>query len=222
MKSNFKKLTAITLSSLGILASAPSAFCAPKACPNSAKKNNNITNAPKKRVQTESSKTKVIIPNRIISKGYLGCKFTQNYLKAPYATFIYDGAFSDQPNLEKIYLPKAVHVGSRAFENCEKLEQIVFTDQLTSLAPDAFLGCRKDLKIIYKGQTYRPSNFMEVIKPYVKVEVNYGFLQPLVFTDYGSDKINMIIQPVGEKVNDTTVAEDSDTSETIALSEIGR
>ena len=43
MKSNFKKLTAITLSSLGILASAPSAFCAPKACPSSAKKNNNIT-----------------------------------------------------------------------------------------------------------------------------------------------------------------------------------
>ena len=222
MKSNFKKLTAITLSSLGILASAPSAFCAPKACPNSAKKNNNITNAPKKRVQTESSKTKVIIPNRIISKGYLGCKFTQNYLKAPYATFIYDGAFSDQPNLEKIYLPKAVHVGSRAFENCEKLEQIVFTDQLTSLAPDAFLGCRKDLKIIYKGQTYRPSDFMKVIKPYVKVEANYGFLQPLVFTNYGSDRINMIIQPMREKVDATTVAEDSDTSETIALSEIGR
>ena len=221
MKSNFKKLTAITLSSLGILASAPLAFCAPKACPNSAKKNNNITNAPKKRVQTDSSKTKVI-PNRIISKGYLGCKFTQNYLKAPYATFIYDGAFSDQPNLEKIYLPKAVHVGSRAFENCEKLETIVFTDQLTSLAPDAFLGCRKDLKIIYKGQTYRPSNFMEVIKPYVKVEANYGFLQPLVFTDYGSDRINMIIQPMREKVDNTTVAEDSDTSETIALSEIGR
>lgn len=221
MKSNFKKFTAITLSSLGILASAPSAFCAPKACPNSAKKNNNITNAPKKHVQTESSKTKVI-PNRMISKEHIGCKFTQKYLKAPYATFIYDGAFSDQPNLEKIYLPKAIHVGSRAFENCEKLEQIVFTDQLTSIAPDAFLGCMNDLKIIYKGQAYSASKFMEVVKPYVKVEVNYGFLQPLVFTDYGSDRINMIIQPMREKVNDTTVAEDSDTSETIALSEIGR
>ena len=101
MKSNFKKLTAITLSSLGILASAPSAFCAPKACPSSAKKNNNITNAPKKHVQTDSSKTKVI-SNRIISKKLIGCKFTQKHLKAPNATFIYDGAFSDQPNLKKI------------------------------------------------------------------------------------------------------------------------
>ena len=168
MKSNFKKLTAITLSSLGILASAPSAFCAPKACPSSAKKNNNITNAPKKHVQTDSSKTKVI-SNRIISKKLIGCKFTQKHLKAPNATFIYDGAFSDQPNLKKIYLPEAAHVGSRAFENCEKLETIVFTDKLTSLAPDAFLGCMKDLKIIYKGQEYSASDFMKVIKPYVKV-----------------------------------------------------
>ncbi len=222
MKSNFKKLTAITLSSLGILASAPSAFCAPKACPSSEKKNHDITKAPKKRGgQTKSSKTKVIL-NRIVSKESFGCKFTQKNLEAPYATYIYDDAFSNQPNLKKIYLPKAVHVGSRAFENCEKLETIVFTDKLTSLAPDAFLGCMKDLKIFYKGQEYSASDLMKVIKPYIKVEINYGSFQPLAFRDYGSDKINMIIQPMREKVDDTTVSEDSDTSDTIVLSEIDR
>ena len=80
----------------------------------------------------------------------------------------------------------------------------------------------KDLKIFYKGQEYSASDLMKVIKPYIKVEINYGSFQPLAFRDYGSDKINMIIQPMREKVDDTTVSEDSDTSDTIVLSEIDR
>ena len=220
MKNSFKKLTAITLSSLGILASAPSAFCAPKACHSSKEKNHDITKAPKKRSgQTKSSKTE-IISDRMLSKGSFKGKITQKTLKAPNATCIYDDTFSNQPNLEKIYLPEAYHVGSCAFENCKKLKTIVFTDKLKLLAFDAFLGCPDDLKIIYEGKKYSASDFMKVVKPY-KVEIRQGSFQPF-FTNYGPDKINIMVRPMREKVDDTTVAEDADTSETIVLSEIDR
>lgn len=219
MNSNFKKSAAIVVSALGVLTSAPSAFCAPKACPNSEKKNYNITKAPKKREnESQTSHTK-IIPNRIISKKYMDGEIFQKRVDAPDAVAVEDYAFANQSHIKKVKLPKAVHVGSRAFENCENLEKIVFTDQLTSIAPDAFLGCRLDLKIIYKGLEYSVGEFAQEVKPYVKVNIAFGPYQPLDFKYYGKDKINLTIQPVGERIDDTTVEEDSSCSDTLINSE---
>ena len=205
-------IMALVLASFGF---APSAFCAPKACPSSKKKNHDITKAPKKRGgQTKSSETKVIF-DLVVSKEYLEGEITQKNLRAPIAAFIHSNAFSNQPNLEIIYLPEAVEVGSRAFENCEKLKTIVFTDKLKLLAPDAFLGCPNDLKIIYEGKKYSASDLMKVIEPlYISVIIRDDSTQPLAFRDYGPDKINIIVQPMREKIDDITFVEDSDTSDT--------
>ena len=219
MKNNFKKVTAIVLSSLGILASAPSAFCVPKTCPNSAKKNHEITNAPKKRISRPKI-LKYVILNRIISKQNIDQKFTKKTLEIPNATFVDDYALANQPNIREIILPKAVSVGSRAFENCEKLERIVFTDQLTSIVCDAFVGCRKDLKIIFNEKEYSVEEFTKIVKPSVKV--NIGPFQPLDFRYYGEDKINLQFQLLDGKVNDTTIEENSDCADdtTLTISEI--
>ena len=221
MKLNLKKLAAVALSALEILTAMPSAFCAPKPFPNSAEKKYETT-APRKRTNNAKSSKKEIIINSIISKQLIGRTFNKKCIEAPNAITVGDYGLANQPNVKKIKLPQVTHVGSHAFENCENLEKIVFTDQLAEIAPDAFVGCRIDLKIIYKGEEFTADELMRKIKPYVKVDTNFGFYHTSDYRYYGKDKINMIIQPVDEKVDNSSSEESSSFNDTLTVSEISR
>lgn len=51
---------------------------------------------------------------------------------------IFDGAFKDCTELESCYTPRAKRIGSSAFENCEKLTQPVFSDNLSYIGAAAY------------------------------------------------------------------------------------
>ena len=190
MKNNFKKFTAITLSSLGMLTSTPSAFCAPKS--NLTKltptEKAHETTAPTKcdselkfssstpsafhaiKIRKSTCKTALILGKKISPKS-IGHLVNAKCLEAPLANIIKSLSFAYQTNLEKITFKNVDYLGSYAFINCDKLKEIVFTDRLRSIEANAFLGCKKDVKIIYRGNTYSVPEFLKKVKPLIRLDV---------------------------------------------------
>lgn len=227
MKNSIKKITALALSSLGILASAPSSFCVPRTSPsdlNPAEKSYRTT-APMKsssnlvisdstpsafrvlklvpglknyRVITPPSKHNIkppfsteVITSENITKKSLNYIVGANCLEAPFATVVQEYALSNQPNLQRINLPNVSYLGYGAFANCEKLKEVVLNNEILRIDSGAFVGCNKDLKIIFKGRQYPVTEIMKKIKPTVKVNRNSDFAKSLI-KDYGKDKVNLI------------------------------
>lgn len=218
MKNNFKKLTAIAISSLGILASAPSAFCAPKmklpklsslekcdettsptqsdselafsgSTPSAFRalkitpelKDYKVIDGSTNPYCKSAFTTKVLTGEKITEQS-VGGIINEKFLEAPFAKVVVDSSLSHQPNLEKIKFGKVDYLGSNAFKNCDKLKEIVFNDKLTLIEPGAFAGCRKDLKIIYKGKKYSVPELLSKIRPVVRVKICSKPLKPLLFT----------------------------------------
>lgn len=228
MKMNFKKSSAIAISALSILASAPSALCTRKTTPSE----NHICRGENYEIRTRpvhfnihdnspiqrpiASRQPFSIPDALkpfgkaikinhsdkslfssieifkdkeITEQSLGHLIEKTQFEAPSAETVEERGFSNQIYLKKIALPKVSYLGSFAFEYCDSLEEVVFTDKLTQIESNAFVGCNKDLKIIYNGERYTIPQLFSKIKPIIRVSIGK---EPIFARYYGKDKMNTI------------------------------
>ncbi len=230
MKISFKKSTAMAISALSILVSAPSAFCSPRAVPSEVhctresydinfKPMNNIRNLPQslktaqKLLETSTLNTcdevdddiyhsdrslfsTEVLTNDEVTTKSLDHLVKKSHLEAPFATVVGDYGFTNQINVKKIVLPKVSYLGSYAFEYCDNLEEVVFTNKLTHIEPGAFARCNKNLKIVYEGKVYSITGLLSKIRPTVKVSISAptyhgnGNINPIYYRNSNTSKYN--------------------------------
>ena len=165
MKNSVKKITAIALSSLGILASAPSAFCTKK---NLAKKTN-PTNHCMPEYSTENSKPIVNVPDRFFElqesgdlvPGRYSNFLIDEFLAAPHASgTVRKNAFHNQTRLISIFLPLIQRIEGYAFNGCKNLKILILSKNLKSIDPKAFAGCNPSLVIYIDNAIYTISELL--------------------------------------------------------------
>ena len=149
MKNSFKKFAAIALSSLGILALAPSTFCSKPMNP----RRFAMEERPERMVVVQDQGD--LFPGRYTTPIY-------GNLIAPYITgVVKKGAFRNQSKLTSISLPWAQVIEERAFEGCASLETIFLTESLKCIYPKTFQGCNPDVIINFAGYECTLNGFIE-------------------------------------------------------------
>ncbi len=170
MKNSFKKFAAITLSSLGILAAMPSAFCS--------KETNERRTAP--RNLNVSDRDYYEIENgRYVARNTTGrisvIQMTGDLVAGMYSKYLICGsimapraagtvktnAFYGQSRLTSISLPSIKKIEAEAFDGCTSLQDLFLTNSLTEVNPRAFDGCNPDLIVHLNGIPYTINEFLE-------------------------------------------------------------
>lgn len=170
MKNNIKKLTAIALSSLGVLTLAPSAFCS-KESSNKKKASQEKSYAPNKELNYMENGRYILreIPRRAIMLQEQGDLMTNRYsnilisgkVVAPLASGIVKRrAFYEQSRITSLSLPSIQGIESFAFEGCSNLKTLEVTDTLTNVDPRAFKGCNPNLIINFNDISYTIDEFL--------------------------------------------------------------
>lgn len=149
MKNSFKKFAVIALSSLEILALAPSAFYSKPMDP----RRFAMEEMPKRMVVVQDQGD--LFPGRYTTP-------IEGNLIAPYITgTVMKGAFRNQSQLTSISLPGAQVIEERAFEGCTSLETIFLTESLKCIYPKTFQGCNPNVIINFAGYEFTLKGFIE-------------------------------------------------------------
>ena len=170
MKNNIKKIISIALSSFGILASAPSAFCI--------RETNERRTAPRNfRVLGETQPE--IENGRYVARSCPGCICTLqedgNLMTNRYSLVLISGkvsapraagvvksnAFYEQSKITELSLPKIKGIEAYAFNGCTSLRYLTVSSDLVHIDPQAFEGCNPDLIIHFNGHNYTINDFLE-------------------------------------------------------------
>lgn len=170
MKNNIKKLAAVALSSLGVLTSAPSAFCS-KESSNKEKASQEKSYAPNKELDYMENGRYIVseIPRRVFMLQERGDLATNRYsnilisgkIVAPLASGIVKRrAFYEQSRITSLSLPLVQGIEPFAFEGCSNLRTLEVTDSLTHVDPKAFKGCNPNLIINFNDISYTIDEFL--------------------------------------------------------------
>lgn len=209
MKVNFKKSAIVAISALSILVSAPSVLCLPRTFPAESHISgesyditlkpiyvvkptptpHNVRKLPKsfKEAQLEESLNEELLYTETINTdeiptGFLDYLIHKTEFVAPFAKAVGHYEFIHQVKLKKIVLPEVCYLGSYAFKDCENLEEIVVSDKLTAIEPDAFAECNPNLQIICEGEKFSVSGFLSKVRPIVRVDINWPTFLDTIFS----------------------------------------
>lgn len=170
MKNNVKKIISIALSSFGILASAPSAFCL--------RETNERRTAPRNfhawdETQLEMENGRYVArsyPGRVCTLQENGDLIADRYsfvfisgkVAAPHAAgIVKSNAFYEQSRITELSLPKIQGIEAYAFNGCTSLRYLALSSDLLHIDPQAFDGCNPDLIINFNGHNYTINDFLE-------------------------------------------------------------
>ena len=170
MKNNIKKIISVTLSSIGLLASVPSAFCiketnerrtAPRNARSLDEPQNEIENG---RYVVNNSPGRVFVlqeDSNLTTNRYSRILISGKVMAPNAAGIVKSNAFYEQSRITELSLPKIQEIEAFAFHGCTSLRYLTLSNNLIHVDQQAFEGCNPDLIIHFNNHNYTINDFLE-------------------------------------------------------------